>query len=77
MARNMAGPRNLVWELAAAIRERDVSAFCGGVFDEWDLEARAGPLGSARILVGDRGTRQAGRLARVRARGGARRVLPR
>jgi hypothetical protein len=67
LARNMAAPEAWVWELAAAIRERDVSAFCGGVFDEWDLEARAGRSGRRAILVAIEEHGQGRQLARVRA----------
>jgi hypothetical protein len=64
-------PEAWVADLDAAIRKRDAMVACGGAFDEMDLEARAGPLGSARILVAIEEHGQGRQLARVRARGRA------
>jgi len=61
-------------EIAAAIRERGVGVASGGVFDAWDLEVRAGLVGTARILVAIEEHGQGRQLARVRARGRASRL---
>jgi hypothetical protein len=64
-------PESWISELAGDIRGRGLRALSGGDFDEWDLEARAGALGGARIVVAIEEHGQGRQLARVRARGRA------
>jgi GT2 family glycosyltransferase len=45
------GPEERLRAVEAAVRTARLASARGGDFDRWDLEARPGPLGSARLLM--------------------------
>lgn len=49
---NWESPRDRLRRLWAHLRLERAAVLCGGTFDRWDIQVRAGPLGSARLRLG-------------------------